>query len=50
MGKEKKFRKVMSRLIDAAAGVIYWHDEMQLRFDRKLPVIWGILSAALPPL
>ncbi len=47
MGKEKKFRKVMSRLIDAAAGVIYWHDEMQLRFDRKLPVIWGhIVSGA----
>ncbi len=46
MGKET-FRKIMNRLVDAAAGVISWHDEMQIRFDKKLPVIWDyIVSAA----
>ncbi len=30
MGKEKKFRKIT----DAAAGVITWHDQMQISFDR----------------
>ena len=33
MGKEKKFR---NKIVDGAAGVINWHDEMQIRFDRAL--------------
>lgn len=33
MGKEKKFR---NKIVDAAAGVISWHDKMQVSFDRAM--------------
>ena len=32
MGEEKRSRKIT----DVAAGVIDWHDRMQVRFDRGL--------------
>lgn len=43
MGKEKRVGKI----IDAAAGVISWHDEAQVRFDRWLKLfLQGIVSGA----
>lgn len=43
MGKEKKLRKIT----DAAAGVISWHDQMQIRFDLWLAALWrSIVSGA----
>ncbi|MGN0658139.1 MAG: LysM peptidoglycan-binding domain-containing M23 family metallopeptidase [Emergencia sp.] len=43
MGKEKKFR----RITDAAAGVITWHDEAQIRFDRWLKEVFdAVVSGA----
>ena len=39
MGKEKKFRKI----VDAAAGLITWHDEAQIRFDRWLVSFWQFI-------
>lgn len=43
MGKEKKLRKIT----DAAAGVITWHDQAQIRFDQRMAALWaGIVSGA----
>lgn len=43
MGKEKKFRKIT----DAAAGVVSWHDRMQIRFDQWMAALWkSIVSGA----
>lgn len=43
MGKEKKFRKIT----DIAAGLVFWHDRMQIRFDRWMAAVWaGIVSGA----
>lgn len=43
MGKEKKFRKIT----DAAAEVVAWHDRMQIRFDRRMLLLWAsIVSGA----
>lgn len=39
MGKEKKFRKIIRRITDAAAGAVTFHDNMQLRFDRQLLIL-----------
>lgn len=49
MGKEKKFR---NKIVDAAAGVIDWHDKMQIKFDRtmkkcgcQLKKYWGCFTS-----
>ena len=44
MGKEKKFR---NKIVDAAAGVISWHDRMQISFDQGMQRLWQhIVSGA----
>ncbi|MCI9639368.1 MAG: peptidoglycan DD-metalloendopeptidase family protein [Emergencia sp.] len=39
MDKEKKFRKI----VDVAAGIITWHDEAQIRFDKWLVSFWQLI-------
>ena len=42
MGKEKKFR---NKIVDAAAGVINWHDRVQTRVDRLALIVQYMIAS-----